>query len=613
VNLLAFDKWTGEEPYVPISVAKWIFSGCIIASWLNLGFEHWRALRVIKRGGVAESFLDSLAVRLQSIRIGRRGRGWRRFLVFAELTKSKKGAEYVALFTYFSFQSWIRVIFCSGPRQVVNALTLYSVIRAKTDEINGDGDAGSVILQFFSKMAQIAEANKQEAVILSGMLFTLIIWVFAVLSLILALLFYLLFLWHYIPNGDGGLSGYCERKVNERLTKIVSVKVNKALQEEERKKIKAERKAIKNGEKPATVGRQATIPTLFDAKDGDKLPEMPMLYRNDTSATLPLYSSRPGTPSSQQPSLPPLELSNLDQKRPFPARSGTSSSAISTTSFAPNASLMGGASEMGYGGRSASPAPSLPSIDTGNLSYPQRTVTSNSNNSQWSRGTPGPSPMGPTRNPTQDNYRGPMRTMTPDTYSAASSLTYSDNTFTRSASPGPRGPPLDSYGRPVPRAVGGLNGQYSGGSEVGRSSPAPSQMGRNSPAPRGPMNNGPPSPTGSNASYQAFNPNNRSASASIPQQSQQYPTPGQQRPYRNMTEPVPQRQQTTTDYFGDVAMPPRVGTAQSMRSDQPQRPYHAPTFSGSDAGSQYGPRSGSPASFNARPTGPGPQQGSYRG
>lgn len=76
---------------------------CIVASWVNLGFEHLRALRVMQRGAVAESFLDSLAVRLQCCRMGK-GRGWRRFLVFAELTKSKEGVEYVALFTYFSFQ-----------------------------------------------------------------------------------------------------------------------------------------------------------------------------------------------------------------------------------------------------------------------------------------------------------------------------------------------------------------------------------------------------------------------------------------------------------------------------------------------------------------------------
>jgi hypothetical protein len=105
VNLLAFDRWSGEiDPAIPFRISKWIFSICIIASWVNLGFEYIRAIRVMKRGAVAESYLDSLAVRLQCIRMGQNGRGWRRFLVFAELTKSKKGAEYVALFTYFSFQ-----------------------------------------------------------------------------------------------------------------------------------------------------------------------------------------------------------------------------------------------------------------------------------------------------------------------------------------------------------------------------------------------------------------------------------------------------------------------------------------------------------------------------
>jgi hypothetical protein len=104
VNLLAFNRWSGEiKPVISFDISKWIFAGCIIASWVNLGFEHLRAMRVIKRGAVAESYLDSLAVRLQSIRLGQ-GRGFKRFLVFAELTKSKKGTEYIALFTYFSFQ-----------------------------------------------------------------------------------------------------------------------------------------------------------------------------------------------------------------------------------------------------------------------------------------------------------------------------------------------------------------------------------------------------------------------------------------------------------------------------------------------------------------------------
>lgn len=105
VNLLAFNRWSGEiKPYISFDISKWIFSACIIASIVNLAFEHMRANHVMRRGAVAESYLDPLAVRLECIRMGQKGRGWRRFLVFAELTKSRKGAEFVALFTYFSFK-----------------------------------------------------------------------------------------------------------------------------------------------------------------------------------------------------------------------------------------------------------------------------------------------------------------------------------------------------------------------------------------------------------------------------------------------------------------------------------------------------------------------------
>jgi Fungal potassium channel len=105
VNLLAFDRWSGQiKPVIPLTYSRWIFGGCIILSFIFLAFRWLRAVRVMRNGGIAESYLDPLAVRVQSVRMGKRGRGWKRFLVFAELTKGKKGASYVALFTYFSFE-----------------------------------------------------------------------------------------------------------------------------------------------------------------------------------------------------------------------------------------------------------------------------------------------------------------------------------------------------------------------------------------------------------------------------------------------------------------------------------------------------------------------------
>lgn len=515
-----------------------------------------------------------------------------------------------------SFLAWIRVIFCSGPRQVVNAMTLYSVL---DDNLDPDAtDAGQSLLQFFKNIGLLAEKDHQQAVILSGMLFTLVIWTFAALSLLLAVLFYILFLWHYIPNADGGLSGYCERKVNQKLTKIVSAKVNKALEDEERKKLKEARKAAGKqgkGEKPI-LGRQATLPMLLDSDNGDKLPQMPMLGRNDTMSTLPQYSSRPGTPSGQQPTLPGLELENLGQQRPYaPSRMGTKSSFSSVTSNAP---LISNANEMGYGGR-ASPAPSLPQLDSQNgFPFPQRSMTASTSNTSFPRPGAGP-PRGQTplfRQQTQDGY-----------YNASPSP-FSDAQNARSQSPGPNR--MDAYGRPIrgptPRSAPAPYGvvEMPGSDNMGRNSPAPyptsaaemqgatptlpfssvempgstpepripdfavemaapgstpaprfaelssSSPGRSSPAPSQFNNstggrNSPilrmamtasPAPM-SAGGYQAFQPGPRSASAGPngpPQGQQQRPSPGPQ--YRNMTEPM---QRVGTPNGGP---PGRVGTPQ---------------------------------------------------
>jgi Fungal potassium channel len=471
------------------------------------------------------------------------------------------------------------------------------------------------------------------------MLFTLIIWVFAALSLLIALLFYVFFLWHYIPNSDGGLSGYCERKINGRLTRIVSAKVNKALEDEERKKFKEARKAAKKGEAPM-LGRQATIPTLFDAKSEDSLPEMPMLHRNDTMTTLPVYTSRPGTPSTQVPALPGsvYELSTLDQKRPYPQRSATELSAPSVASYNSNAPLLVGAEEMGFR-RSASPAPSLPPLDTESFPYPQRSMTGSSNGNQWPRGTPQSS-----RQMTADSYspgqRGPP--MMQDIYTS-SPTAYSESDRN---SPRPQGNSIDSYGRPLPRTVNELNGRSTpGGAPLGRRSPfteiGPS--GHQSPAPGSEMGR-PPIPSmqkgqglpatrdssssnpgvrlqsnlnpghssngSGSSSYIPYNPNMRSASAGI---SSPAPTfRPQPRQYRNLTEPAPARQ-PPSDYFGDAALPPRQGTPQSQRSAYNEQQYMAYQGPGNDVESQRGmPRSQSPANYGGWQAGQAQQDGYQR-
>ncbi|TGJ88181.1 hypothetical protein E0Z10_g576 [Xylaria hypoxylon] len=492
INLLAFNQWSSSiapTQLLTFDQSKWIFAGTIIATFVNLIFEHFRAWRVRKRASVAECYLDNLAVRLESVRFGK-GQGWRRFLVFAELTKSKKGAEYIALFSYFSLQSWIRVLVCSGPRQAVNALTLYGVYTLNltpTDASSFESTIGG----FFSNLQALAGENTRQAVILSGMLFTLVIWIFSFLFLLLGVLFYVFFLWHYIPRQDGGLHGYCERKANKRLKSIVTKKINKALAKEDWKWAQAHDKGGKLGGEQSRPERQATLPSFMDVEKGDELPEMPMLNRNDTMATLPVYTSRPGTPGS-------IELSSLDQKRPLPSRQATNATSASVNSYSSRAPLVASAAEMGIG-RSASPTPTVPNVELNGYQGPPRRGTAGSNGSF----NPRPSSNG-LRSPDvlpsmPDRVRSPASG--PDGFSGSSSYSMNERNY-------PNRPPY-TEGRSI-----------AGSSMYSNRGPRPNQApsGYQSPGPNGP---GYPPP--------------RSATA-VPPRQQRF------QPQRNMTAPQPMRQ-----------------------------------------------------------------------
>lgn len=491
--------------------------------------------------------------------------------------------------------AWIRIIFCSGPRQVVNATTLYSVYNAKL-AVEGDNFESS-LESLFDNIKILAEEDYQQALILSGMLFTLVIWVFSALSFIMAVLFFVFFLWGWIPREDGGLSGYCERKINKRLMKIVSSKVDAALLDQEQKRKKAELKAAKKAGELPPEERKATLPNLMPLDD--KLPDMPTLTRQDTVATLPVYTSRPGTPSQALPQ----GGFELNAMRPMPSRSETQTT---TSSRAP---LLQAGADMGR----ASPAPSMPSPYG-----PARTATMTTMSSM--RSPLGPPPLNrvqtngssfggsyvETTYSPENNYPPvpqPVRSPT-----ASSVMSYG---MPPRSTPGPRGPYDDYANRsasPAPMRQMPSRGNFDDYSSNGRASPAPSAIsapmrgpfddfsstGRASPAPSRPM--GPA--YGQQGGYQAYGQQGgypaRSQTGPVPQRG-----PAMPQPQRNMTAPVPQRMYQAP--FQDDYLE-RPGTSQSQRSmpggappqqRQPPMPGYGNGYSDAQSqrggpGSQYG-------------------------
>ena len=202
----------------------------------------------------------------------------------------------------------------------------------------------------------LANKDKEQAAILFGMLFTLIIWIFTALSLMLAVLMYIFFLWHHIR--DPSLSLYCRRKIDTRLHKIVMVKVNRALEKDNRPRAKQDAKGMGAGDFPGGNKRQPTLPVLGGSQD------IPPISRQTTQTEISSFGSRPpsrntgntANVSRREPTVPDV-FANPPRPEP-PIRSTTQSSLNSNTSYASDAPLMGSAGDMGFGPPGSRPAPS---------------------------------------------------------------------------------------------------------------------------------------------------------------------------------------------------------------------------------------------------------------
>lgn len=204
-------------------------------------------------------------------------------------------------------------------------------------------DGHTPVVQFFVNVQILANKDKEQAAILFGMLFTLIIWIFSALSLALAVLFYVLYLWHHIR--DGSLSRYCRRKIDTRLHKIVMKKVNKALAKDSNARAKQGAKGHKDRIFQADVKVQPTLPIL----DTAGTQSFATISRQTTQMETSSFDSRTATDVvGPEPTLPKVFL---DPRRPeSPSHSVTQSSFRSNESYKSNAPLLSSAGEMGFGG-----------------------------------------------------------------------------------------------------------------------------------------------------------------------------------------------------------------------------------------------------------------------
>lgn len=147
--------------YIPVLAYKIVFTICIGISFLYFIFVWLFGFTIQKRNRIVQSFLHTGARQIDSLK------SYERFCVYQEIS-GKTWHEWLRLSIYNAYHyeliSWL---FADSPRQLLNATTIAYIVSNKFTS----GDIAGII-------SRLAQRDKKQAVLLSFMFFSFIIWIF---------------------------------------------------------------------------------------------------------------------------------------------------------------------------------------------------------------------------------------------------------------------------------------------------------------------------------------------------------------------------------------------------------------------------------------------------
>ncbi|RPD67051.1 hypothetical protein L226DRAFT_565806 [Lentinus tigrinus ALCF2SS1-7] len=185
--------------YIPFSIGRWLFFGCVIFSFLLLAYEAYKAKKIIQSRDISYAFTNVMANNYYSLR------SYDHFCFFNHIAASTKRQDDFAFFVFFTFKSWKRLLFADGPRQSINALTLYAFYLSKED----DGD--------WYQISKYFDGDLITSALTVSTTFTVLVFALSLLMLIIAGICYIPLLCHI----QGNLKEYCCYKVDKRIAEII--------------------------------------------------------------------------------------------------------------------------------------------------------------------------------------------------------------------------------------------------------------------------------------------------------------------------------------------------------------------------------------------------------
>lgn len=237
VRLLAYNSWGSEiQPYIPFSILRWIFSGCILLLIVLLIYEFIYGLKIYFTRNISLTYTNEIARGLWSIK------GYLYFCLYDQITP-KNFFDYCAFFIYFTLKGCIKLLFADLPRQVINGLTIYSVVKDNSNQV-------------VTSFQQLTHDGVKEtwAIVFTIMGLSFIIWLFFIIKFAIALIMCLCVVSRISSEGYNLKQFVCIR-INERVRELLS---------------KYHKESLKHlKEENSRLGLQPTLPHLPDNINSD--------------------------------------------------------------------------------------------------------------------------------------------------------------------------------------------------------------------------------------------------------------------------------------------------------------------------------------------------------
>ncbi|KAL3228502.1 pheromone-regulated membrane protein [Nakaseomyces bracarensis] len=173
-KLIALNSWSNNivQPIVPFKITKWLFSTCILISFVLWALDILVAIRLLRdskaRRSISRMYLNNCTRTYLSLR------SFRLFCLFSRIEPASY-FEKLSVWSYFEIKGAPRLLFGESPRQLINSMTLWSILVSKSGKLQNDYmNFGGI----FHRIKLIALQNHEEAVLLSFMLFSVLVWSF---------------------------------------------------------------------------------------------------------------------------------------------------------------------------------------------------------------------------------------------------------------------------------------------------------------------------------------------------------------------------------------------------------------------------------------------------